>query len=99
MTVSKWIITKDGAMLKSEISVIIPVFVAEKKTFTVVVVNKQGVQLPVLSGIESSNGAIAVMNAVIHEIEKIEEPTEEQFEEQVEEQVEEIQNSTNEKEI
>lgn len=95
MTVSKWIVTKDGAMLKSEISVIIPVFVAEKKTFTVVVVNKQGVQLPVLSGIESSNGAIAVMNAVIHEIEKIEEPTEEQFEEQVEE----IQNSTDEKEI
>lgn len=84
MASNKWLITRDGFMLKSEISVIVPQLNQDRK-WNVVVINKQGIQMTVIANLESINQAMAVMDKIIQEIDKtdlIEEEPQEEIEEE-----------------
>ena len=84
MVSNKWLMTRDGSMLKSEISVIVPQLNQDRK-WNVVVINKQGIQMTVIANLESINQAMAVMDKIIQEIDKtdlIEEEPQEEIEEE-----------------
>lgn len=71
MVSNKWLMTRDGSMLKSEISVVVPQL-NQDKTWNILVINKQGIQMPVMVGIESINTAVAIMDRVVQEIDRTE---------------------------
>lgn len=83
MVSNKWLMTRDGSMLKSEISVVVPQL-NQDKTWNVLVINKQGIQMPVIVGIDSINTAVAIMDKIVQEIDRTEDiPKVKQEEEEI----------------